>query len=165
MRISDWSSDVCSSDLTVRPESGGWIGAKLVDQQIVCDAKATDKDACDALAAVNDEQAGEWFLRDVLGYIRARAGGRGQGCTGFCLQPQPGDRVLTVQPPISRRGPGPDRPSSSIGLRSGHSSSDRQPQPMQLRIWSRSWVKDLIRSLSMPVHASVKLRQSAEEGT
>src|SRR3546814_524408 len=63
MRISDWSSDVCSSDLG----SDGWVSLHLADQAPLTLPEPTDLELGDDHQAVLDALApgGAWFFRQL----------------------------------------------------------------------------------------------------
>src|SRR3546814_2673427 len=77
MRISDWSSDVCSADLALRAVIIHHAGRIGVDAHLVLDRPARQRIACPERAVVIDEELGHDEQRNALDAV-GRVGSLGK---------------------------------------------------------------------------------------
>src|SRR3546814_3123986 len=75
MRISDWSSDVCSSDLRDRPRPRSWIGQAWRASLAGAALYRHWQSAADAVAAVQPDRPAGPRLSERRGLDRQSAGG------------------------------------------------------------------------------------------
>src|SRR3546814_18243516 len=96
MRISDWSSDVCSSDLTIEEEMFIFENLRDLDKkslssvlrsvdaaQLAIALKGADEDMVDMCLATMSQRAAE-TIRDEMGEMRSEERRVGKECVSTC---------------------------------------------------------------------------------
>src|SRR3546814_8800005 len=103
MRISDWSSDVCSSDLVVALAEGLEVGDRQVPRALVDHRALVHLDGADALGAVIAEHVGAAQRTDRLAPIDVAAGDRAAVVSPVLVDRQ--DRIGWVRAGLERVRP------------------------------------------------------------
>src|SRR3546814_4812350 len=113
MRISDWSSDVCSSDLAI-----ALVGLAFGDQRLLRDVHRVVVRAAGLAACIGEDAVGDLVEGDRHQHPRARAGGPLGGAVG-------GDETLLQQVVLGRRIQ-LDRAAGAVVVRSEEHTSELQ---------------------------------------
>src|SRR3546814_9837380 len=84
MRISDWSSDVCSSDLTAIAATGAATGAQVAEDAGAVGAEQLDAAAIAVAGRARVQPAGRGDRHDVVGIDPDRAAAGDAACIQVC---------------------------------------------------------------------------------